>query len=121
MEEVLISLIKQQAEVFLLDAGEFFPFGVAISNAGEAIPLAAYIEDENDIPNSTALIALLKDTIEQNIASNKYQAAAIGVDVILRENGEEFDAIQIQIFEKTASYYQNLKYTLNENNVYFGD
>lgn len=121
MIEKLVDLIKQQAKIFLLDAGEFYAFGTAISNSDQIIPLAVYVANEPDKPESAPLIELLSAHIYQGIANNEYKAAAIGIDVIIKEHGERFDAIQIQIFDRAGSSFQIVKYILSETGVSFGD
>ena len=63
-EEILIKVIKQQAELFLLDAREFFPFGTCLGPHDEIIPIAAYMDDKDDRPKSQPLIEMLENSIQ---------------------------------------------------------
>ena len=117
--ERLINIIKQQAEIFLLDAGEFFPFGICIGKNNEAIPIAAYIEDVNDRPESQPLIEMLEKGIETELAEGSYIIGALVYDAFVKENQTKSDAIMIRIFENDNFTEKRFKYHIHENHVEF--
>jgi hypothetical protein len=119
MKDRLTQIIKQQAELFLLDSGEFFPFGSSIDADNQITPIGAYIEDKNDKPASLDVINLLEKDIRDEIESGRYILAAIAVDVLLRENGKSFDALQIRFFEIGKEYTETFKYIIEKGRVRF--
>jgi hypothetical protein len=117
--EKLINGIKQQAEIFLLDAGEFFPFGSSIDINDNFIPIGAYLNDENDRPESLPLIAILEKGIREEIENGSYVIAAIAVDGLIKEGEQPFDVIQIRVFEADRTYIILFKYIVEGENVKF--
>lgn len=117
--ERAIENIKLQAEAYLLDAGEFFPFGVGISAANDIKPLSAYIYEENDRPPSLPLINLLERHVERELSIGNYLIAALAIDVTLTENNERYDALEIRIFEKNSTYKKHFKYSIHADSVAF--
>ncbi|WP_426670939.1 hypothetical protein ACPPVU_06840 [Mucilaginibacter sp. McL0603] len=117
--EILVKVIKQQAEVFLLDAGEFFPFGTCIGKDNAIIPIAACIEDENDRPESEPLIEMLENNIKSGLANEHFIIGALAYDVFLHENQEKFDAIVICIYENDNFVKTHFKYSIHESHVEF--
>jgi hypothetical protein len=115
--ERLINVSKTQAEVFLLDAGEFYPFGNYINKENKIVPVL--INLENDMPQSQEVIEVLAKSFKSELI-NKYKMAAMATDVLLTVNNEKVDALQIIIFEagkEIAEIY--LKYIVNKNNIEF--
>ncbi len=55
--EKLARVLKQQAEAFLLDAREFYPFGTYINMKDEIVPFGAYT-GEDEYPPSQDVIDL---------------------------------------------------------------
>lgn len=87
--EKLIRVIKEQARIFLLDAGEFYPFGSCI--------------DENN-----------------KIKHGAYKIAVIAVNVTIKENNVDRDAIEIRIFEiGNKEYKKYIKYTTYGTHIEF--
>jgi len=119
MKDRLIQIIKQQAEVFLLDAGEFFPFGSCIDSDNKIIPIGAFIEHENDRPASLEVISLLESGMHKELEQGRYLCGAIAVDVLLKENEKTFDAMQIRFFEIGKEYVETFKYIIEEGRVEF--
>jgi len=115
----LSEIIKRQAEVFLLDAGEFFPFGSYIDIKGDIKPCSAYIETENDRPESVVLIKILEDFFIEGTKNGKILLGAIGIDVTLHKGGIKYDGIQIRFFEKDNQSINTLNYTVYEHSVAF--
>ena len=117
--EKLINVSKTQAEVFLLDAGEFYPFGNYIDKEDKVKPLLIYLE--NDMPKSQEVIEVLEDSFQSGLL-NEYKMAAIATDVLMTVKGEKLDALQIRLFEdgkEVSEIY--LKYIVNKDNVEFGN
>lgn len=111
----LIDAIKSQAEIFLLDAGEFYPYGTYIDEQGSVIPVG--VGSEIEMPESH----ILMDTLEKYFKSrHDYKLGALAADASLTIKGEKKDAIQIRLFELgeevTTLYY---KYIINKDKVEF--
>ena len=118
-EETLIKSIKQQAEVFLLDAREFFPFATYIDNKNGVVPFSAYIEDENDRSVSQPLIDMLERGIRTRINSGKCIIGALAYDVVMTKNHEKFDVMVIRIYENDKFVERYFKYDIYEGYVTF--
>ncbi|RFZ81685.1 hypothetical protein DYU05_17830 [Mucilaginibacter terrenus] len=115
--EQLTDNIKLQAEAFLLDAGEFYPFGASISTKGVLRPLSAYSESDN--PPSIELINLLESYIKRSVLDGKYLIAAIGIDVNIKENDMNIDAIEVRYFEPERVFKRYYKYQIERGSVKF--
>jgi len=116
----LVTAIKQQTELFLLDAGEFYPFASAISKEGDIIPIGAYFEDDN--PTSQIVIELLEKNLNELILIGNHTVSAIAINVAIKNMDEEFDAVEIRFFELDKPVYQkSFKYTINEDSVDYYD
>jgi len=114
--EIILSVIKEQVKLYLLDAGEFFPFGTYIDRRGDIKPFSAFLEHRNDQPSSLELIGLLESYIDKNLS---YIIAAIAIDVTIKENGESVDAVEVRFFEGNRAYTKHLKYVIQTNDVKF--
>ena len=117
--ETLIKVIKQQAEVFLLDAHEFYPFGTAIDKENNIIPLAAAIEAENDRPESQPLIDKLDNHILNGIKNGEYIIGGSAYDILMNKNQEKFDAMLIRVYENDRFVERFFKYYIHEDKVKF--
>jgi len=116
----LINVIKMQAQVFLLDSGEFYPFGTCIDKFNKIIPVGAYLGEEHSL--SVDLINLLEKDFKEGINNDNYQIAAIAVDVIIRKNYNKYDGIEMIFFEPNKdAYKKHFKYIIHENYVEFID
>lgn len=92
----LIEILKEHAAVFLNDADEFYPFGVAIGREREIKSIGVYLENEH--PESEDVLAVLEGTIDKNLSNGEYRMAVIGLDVYLSSaNGKTF-AVEVRIF-----------------------
>ena len=118
-EETLIKVIKQQAEIFLLDAREFFPFGTYIDNKNRVVPFSAYIEDENDRPESQPLIDMLERGIRTRINNGECIIGALAYEVVMTKNYEKFDVMVIRIYENNKFVERYFKYDIYEDHVTF--
>ena len=116
----IINSLKQQAELFLLDAGEFYPFGTYINMKNEIVPVGAY--SENDRPLSSELIDLLEKGFKDDIQKGDCKLGALAIDVSVKEDNKVYDALEIRFFEpKTEIYKKYFKYEIKGNSVEFFD
>jgi hypothetical protein len=115
----LITIVKEQAEIFLLDAGEFYPFGTVADKYNKIIPIAAYLGEPNDRPQSVPLIELIEEAIKAKIISGDYIIGAVAIDVTINENDELIDGLEIRVFEHDRSYKQLFRYAIKQNTVVF--
>jgi len=118
--EKLVDVIKKQAKMFLLEAGEFYPFGSYINNKNEVVPVGASSGDDH--PPSLELIDLLEKALKEHIQKGDCKLAAIAIDVAIKEHGRSFDAIEMRFLEANKvvnkKYY---KYELKQHSVEFFD
>jgi hypothetical protein len=93
MDEIvkLINVSKTQAEAFLLDAGEFYPFGNYINNEDKIKPVLICMK--NDMPRSQEVIEELQKSLKLELI-NEYKMAAIATDVLLTVKSEKNDAFK---------------------------
>lgn len=116
--EKLIRVIKEQAQIFLLDAGEFYPFGSCIDENNKIKPVGVYVEDER--PSSLEVISLLENNMRIGIQNGAYKIAVIAVNVTIKENNVDRDAIEIRIFEiGNKEYKKYIKYTTYGTHIEF--
>ena len=93
---VLTDNIKSQAEYFLTDAQEFYPFGASINYRNEVIPVSVYFGEDH--PDSNDVIAQLAPTLNEGLQKGKYKMAALGLDVYNTDaNGVKSAALEIRI------------------------
>lgn len=121
MEEIeqLLSNVKEQVQIYLLDSGEFFPFGVAIDITNNIKPFSIYINEKNDRPSSLDLINLLENHVQKELINGNYLFACICINVALKQNEQLVDAIEIRIFEKNNTYKKYFEYIIKANYVEF--
>lgn len=117
---LLTQIIKRHTEAFLLDAAEFFPFGAYINKNNELVPCSAYVESEDDRPESITLINILETHFDKELKNGDIIAAAIGIDVIIRKNGQAFDALEIRFFASNKTDMERFKYAIQSDHVDFG-
>ena len=116
--ERLIRVLKQQAELFLLDAKEFYPFGTYINMQDEIVPVGAYPGGNH--PLSSDVIDLLERSFKESIRLRECKIGAIALDILIRKNGEAEDGIEIRFFEGDKDVYnQYFKYVINNSDVEF--
>ncbi|OCX50828.1 hypothetical protein BEL04_19045 [Mucilaginibacter sp. PPCGB 2223] len=118
-EEQLLKNIKAQAQVYLLDASEFFPFGAGIDSQGNIQPFSAYLEHDNDRPDSLLLIDLLTKSIKKSLLNGDYIIAAIGIDITIKKDGQTYDGLEVHFFESDKMYKMHFKYSIKPNYVEF--
>jgi hypothetical protein len=116
----IVNTLKQQAELFLLDAEEFYPFGAYINIANKIIPVGAY--SENDRPSSSEVIDLLEKAFKDHIQKGDCKLGALAIDVTIKENNKVYDAIEMRFFKTNKEVYKKyFKYEVKENSVAFFD
>ncbi|WP_222536961.1 hypothetical protein [Pedobacter polysacchareus] len=116
--EDLISLIKEQVQTFLLDGGEFYPFGTCIDKNDQLVPVSAYLDGE--FPSSLELISMLEKRFREKVEKGEYKVAAIIIDVTVKEDGVGYDAIEIRFFEPNSHERKEyIKYTKHSNYIEF--
>ena len=95
-DELLNALIPF-AQQMLAKHGEFFPFGVTMSNDGEIAAEAAYDVDEQ--PPAEQLISMLTEAFRQKAGSGQIRAAGICCDVRTIPPGktEKTDALCLEL------------------------
>jgi hypothetical protein len=117
--EKLVRVPKQQAEIFLLDAKEFYPFGTYINMKDEIVPVGAYTgEDEH--PLSQDVIDLFEKGFIKKIQNGECKIGAIALDIYINENSEKYDAIESRFFEHGKEVYKKyFRYSIKDMRVEF--
>ena len=117
--DLLTKNILSQAEHYLNDSDEFYPFGYSVKGNDELSPFSVYFEDDH--PNSIEVINELEKAIQSQVNSNKFKAAAIGVDVYLNlpNSSDKVTAIQIRYFPSGISEEKLFKYHRKEGKYLF--
>jgi len=114
----LIKSIKDQAQIFLLDAGEFYPFGCCIDKMNQINSVGVYLENDN--PSSSELILLLEKNARTGVESGQYEIAVIVIDVTINENNVDHDAVELRFFEVSCEYTNYIKYFTYGTHIEFG-
>jgi len=89
----LLDALMPFAEEMLKKNGEFFPFGAAVSTAGEVSGHATY--DGNETPSSEDVIAGLVQAFQQDARAGKIRATGICYDGRIVQDGKKVDAVII--------------------------
>ena len=120
MKNELLNAIMAQANFFLKHAGEFYPFGCAVDNQHQIKLLSVYFG--NDYPPSQEVVEQLETAIVNGINNQDYLSAAIGLDVMQKnEKEDQASVLRIIGYEKGNSesffynyYFENGEYTFYE-------
>ena len=116
--EKLARVLKQQAEIFLLDAKEFYPFGTYINAKDEIVPVGAYVGEEH--PPSQDVIDLLERGVTKKMQNRECKMGAIALDIYINENNEKHNAIEIRFFEPGKEVYKkHFRYLIKDTCVEF--
>jgi hypothetical protein len=116
----VVEILKQQATLFLLDAGEFYPFGTCLNHSDNVVPVGVYFE--NDHPSSQEAIESLEKGLIQGVQNGNYKIAALAIDITIIENSTACDAIEIRFFEPDKEVYQKyFKYVVKDDTVEFNE
>ncbi|MFD0766128.1 hypothetical protein ACFQZI_14790 [Mucilaginibacter lutimaris] len=110
MENVtkLVDVIKQQAELFIVEGGSFYPFGTCIDKLGEIKPIGAYLEG-ND-PSPSELISMLEAHFVKGLNNGLFNICAIAIDVSIKEKDKSYDALEIRLFNLEKDDVDKLYY-----------
>lgn len=106
IQEDLVERLKEnvifQAQHYLKEFGEFYPFAAVIESNGELKPTSVYFGEEN--PVSIDVISNLEKALQKGIKDNGYKAVAICVDVmtIPPYGKQKMDAIEIRIDQEKS-------------------
>jgi hypothetical protein len=117
--DLLTENILWQAEYYLNDCDEFYPFGCGINVNSELKPFSVYWG--NDHPKSANVIDELENAIKSQINLKIYEAAAIGVDVYLNlpNSMDKGTAIQIRYFPSGISEEKLFRYSKIDGKYHF--
>ena len=88
--DALLRVMLPFAQQMLVESGEFFPFGAAMSSSGDSKWFAADL-GLGERPPSAAVLASLVDGLRQT--RSDYRGAALGLDVRLTDS----DAVRIEL------------------------
>lgn len=98
-ENTIITNLKTQAEKYLIEAGEFYPYGVIINQKNELIPISYY--DGQEFPEPEVILNGLKEYIINELEKNNIKMGGIGVNVTIKDKHENpKDALMTIIFKK---------------------
>ncbi len=110
MKKKLIENIIWQADYFLKECGEFYPFATVIDANGELKPLGILLKEEK--PSPEQVIAELNIVLSQGKIEGIYKEYAIGINISLYlGEGLRKDAIEIRLSLEKG---KELKNTLSE-------
>ncbi|NNF16802.1 MAG: hypothetical protein HKN70_08635 [Gammaproteobacteria bacterium] len=119
----MINKMMPFAEEFLVDYGEFFPFGGAMKSDGEVVTISG-TDGMGSQPESQDVIETVKYTLQIGAANQQYRATALVYKVNVLPPGKEnrSDAVAIEI-DHADGYSAVLvfPYKIKDNTVTFGD
>nr|WP_121271548.1 hypothetical protein [Pedobacter schmidteae] len=116
--EKLIKVIKEQVQTFLLDAGEFYPFGTCIDRNDQIKPISAYLND--DFPSSLELISMLEKRLKEGVQNGDFKIGVLVIDVTVKENNISADAIELRFFQpNNLDDKQYIKYITHSSYIEF--
>ncbi|PZX91847.1 hypothetical protein DOS84_18675 [Flavobacterium aquariorum] len=111
----LIDLMLIQAQKFLEELGEFFPYASVLSSEGELSTLGIYNDDDSDFTAKKA-IDVFQNNIQKEIENGSVLIGAIGIDVLIKETNE--NAIMVKATEDGIKWHErNFLYTIKDNVV----
>ncbi|WP_286920175.1 hypothetical protein [Flavobacterium sp. UBA4197] len=99
----LINIMLDQAKVFLGELGEFFPYG-SVLTADCTIETLGIINDDDPDFNAEKAISVFSDKIVKEIENDKILIGAIGIDVLLKESGQ--NAIMIKATDDGIKWHE---------------
>lgn len=105
--------------MFLLDAGEFFPFGASINADHKIVSRAAYIDDNNDCPPSLELIEMLEKSIVTDIQSGRIILGVVAIDGRIKKDDQIADVIEMRFYELDKMYRKIYQYFIYDSRVEF--
>lgn len=98
----LLAFALSQAKLLIKKQGEFYPFGAAVTAAGEQVLWSAY--DGTEHPPSQDLIALLVGGLREAAKAGSIRASAICLDVrvVPPNEHEKTDAVAVRIEHRSG-------------------
>lgn len=97
----LKEILLHQAEYFLQQAREFFPFGAVINSDDSISPLGVYLEE--DRPESLKVIDELYKGITYGFKEKKYKFAAICIDVFVTQGNLKRSALEMRFLSPDSA------------------
>ncbi|MFW0739949.1 hypothetical protein [Flavobacterium sp. T12S277] len=111
----LIELMLLQAQKFLEELGEFFPYASVLSSEGELSTLGIYNDDDSDF-NAKKAIDIFQNNIKKEIENGSILIGAIGIDVLIKETNE--NAIMVKATDDGIKWHdRNFLYTIKDKIV----
>ncbi|MFW0739996.1 hypothetical protein [Flavobacterium sp. T12S277] len=111
----LIELMLLQAQKFLEEIGEFFPYASVLSSEGELSTLGIYNDDDSDFTAKKA-IDIFQNNIKKEIEEGTVSIGAIGIDVLIKETNQ--NAIMVKASHDGIKWHErNFLYTISDNVV----
>lgn len=118
MAESLLKLnIISQAKYFLDNMDEFYPFGAVVDNLEAVKPISFYNGDE--FPSSKLIIGYLEKIIIDGIQNSEYLSGAIGIDILIKLEGEEKNAIEIREYSAQGQSISRVEYFKKDEQYFF--
>lgn len=120
--EALVNAVLPHAEGMLIEHGEFFPFGGAMTLDGDIAELA--VEKEHQNSPVEVIVDALKTKLRGGADSNSYRATALvfPIQAELPGAGGEADAVAIALdHQANFSVVLIIPYALTEGAVEFGE
>lgn len=118
----LVDYCHSLANLLLIEQGEFYPFGVYLSN--EQKITQRLFHDGDDFPLSTGLINIIKHDFDQQLAIKAIAASAVVYDAKVTNESypEAADVVVVRLASQTLDvillYY--LPYQSNEDKIEYG-
>lgn len=122
--ERMVNKLLPIAEQLLADHGEFYPFGGALKSDDELVTLSGIDGLNNDSPESSEVIGLLKMMMQIGAENNDYTATAIisNVNVVPPGKKEPSDAVAIALEHRAGpAIVLVFPYVMEDIEVKFGD
>ena len=93
----LLNFLLPQAERYLNEHGEFYPYAAALGSDGEVTAVGAALEDDH--PDVTEVLLALHEGLREQAAEGSIRASGIATDVTLTDpdSGETTDAVQVEL------------------------
>lgn len=112
--EKLLEAIKEQAELFLIENGEFAPFGTYIRSNGDLTYIGAYSETTDSMEMYDILLRGFYDDLKDE----DVRVCAIGLD----GKYQEMDVLVVEFILSPEDKYRHLyPYVLGKDKVVFGE
>lgn len=110
----LIDLMLLQAQKFLEDMGEFFPYASVLSSNEELSTLGIYNDIDDDF-NAKKAIDIFSDNIKKDIDNGNILIGAIGIDVLLNEPNK--NGIMIKATDNGVKWHERVFPYKIQNNI----